>query len=42
MQEETLQDIDTMVNNFRNNYKDYNITISEANRRCRTYEQLLN
>lgn len=31
-----------MVNNFRNNYKDYNLTISEANKRYRSYEQLCN
>jgi hypothetical protein len=31
-----------MVNNFRNNFKDYNLTLSEANKRYKVYEQLLN
>jgi predicted nucleic acid-binding Zn-ribbon protein len=39
---EVLKDIEIMVNNFRNNYKDYNLTISEANKRFKVYEQLIN
>lgn len=30
------------VNNFRTNFKDYNLTVSEANKRYKVYEQLLN
>ena len=31
-----------MVNNFKNNYKDYNLTLIEANKRFKVYEQLIN
>ncbi len=37
-----LNDIEMMVNNYRNNFKDYNLTLSEANKRYKTYEQLNN
>jgi hypothetical protein len=37
-----MSTVETMANNFKNNFKDYNLTMSEANRRFKIYEQLLN
>lgn len=31
-----------MANNFKNNFKDYNLTFAEANKRYKVYETLLN
>jgi hypothetical protein len=31
-----------MANNFKNNFKDYNLTMSEANKRYKIYEGLDN
>ena len=42
IKDEVLNDIEMMVNNYRNNFKDYNLTLSEANKRYKTYEQLNN
>lgn len=37
MQNEELAVIETMANNFKNNFKDYNLTFAEANKRFKVY-----
>jgi hypothetical protein len=42
MQNEELEVIETMANNFKNSFKDYSLTYAEATKRFKIYETLLN
>ena len=42
IQDEEMQVVETMANNFKTNFKDYGLTLAQASKRYKVYDTLLN